>query len=98
MVECTCSAKHGSKALQRAIDRADNKSAQFLQDLQVDLEPTAIDIKHIEHSDECVEAVSASFFNAVLPRFCNRLCVETLGGGQGISMLSSVGHRLTYNY
>ena len=41
---------------------------------------TAIDIKHIEHSDECVEAVSVSFFASDLPeaRARSLLCVVML--------------------
>lgn len=40
---------------------------------------TAIDIRHIEHSEECVEAASLSFFGAAFPRSRNRLWVVTLG-------------------
>lgn len=41
-------------------------------------ELTAIDIRHIEHSDECADAVSESFFVAFLPRSLRRLWVCTL--------------------
>lgn len=36
---------------------------------------TAIDIKQIEHSDECVEVLSESLVGAVFPRLRSRLCV-----------------------
>lgn len=39
---------------------------------------TAIDIKHIEHSDECVDAVSASFLGANFAKSRSLLCVVTL--------------------
>ncbi len=40
---------------------------------------TAIDIKHIEHSEVCIDAVSPSFFGVVLlVRFRKRLCVLML--------------------
>lgn len=40
---------------------------------------TAIDIRQIEHSDECEELASVSFLLDVdLPKSRNRLCVETL--------------------
>lgn len=34
---------------------------------------TAIDIRHIEHSDECADAVSESFFTAFFPKSRRRL-------------------------
>lgn len=40
--------------------------------------PTAIDIRHIEHSDEWVEAASFSFWGVALPKLRRRLCVVTL--------------------
>ena len=41
-------------------------------------ELTAIDIRHIEHSDEWEEAVSESFFVVVFPRSRSCLWVFTL--------------------
>ena len=43
-----------------------------------DLELTAIDMRHIEHSEECVDALSPSFFSAVFPKSRSRLWVVTL--------------------
>lgn len=39
---------------------------------------TAIDMRHIEHSDECADAVSESLAVSDLPRFRSRLWVLTL--------------------
>lgn len=39
---------------------------------------TAIDVRHIEHSEECEDAVSESLLTPALPRSRSRLCVVTL--------------------
>ena len=63
---------------QRAIGKASWNSVKFPILMLADLSLTAIDIRHIEHSDEAEEAVSESLFGTVLPKSRSRLWVWTL--------------------
>lgn len=59
----------------------------MISDMPIDEFPfgselTAIDIRHMAHSDECMDDVSESFLASVLPRARMRLCVVMLLRGQ----------------
>ena len=64
------------------IDKAVNILVHNYHGVSSDLaELTAMDIKHIEHSEECEDAVSESFF-AGFPKSRSRLWVVTLAKSQ----------------
>ena len=67
---------------QRVIGKAVHRSAHsYLRVSSCLAKLTAMDIRHIEHSEECEDAVSESFF-AGFPKSRSRLWVVTLAKGQ----------------